>query len=151
MTPPGPRLAATPSGEARWLLPAEAYWSPEWFEAERRDPSHCHPAYMMDQSHNVTDPVESLLNSSRAIQAAYARALIVDREALRRHQNDNDVMMAHNALRMAFEMDMRPAQAEARLRKLGALDPIACFRASSYRAHKAETRAFRPSPGGGIV
>jgi L-rhamnose isomerase/sugar isomerase len=123
----------------------------ELVEAERRDPAGFRPAYMMDQSHNVTDPIESLLNSSRAIQAAYARALIVDREALRRYQNDNDVMMAHNSLRLAFEMDMRPAQAEARLRKGGALDPIACFRASSYRGHKAETRAFKPNLGGGIV
>ena len=109
------------------------------------------PAYMMDQSHNVTDPIESLLNSARAIAGAYVKALIVDRAALKQYQADNDVIMAHNCLRLAFETDVRAALAMARIRKGGAIDPIACYRASSYRALKAETRKFDPHLGGGIV
>ena len=37
---------------------------------------------MLDQSHNVTDPIESLMASAMETQRAYAQALIVDREAL---------------------------------------------------------------------
>ncbi len=109
------------------------------------------PNYMMDQSHNVTDPIESLLNSARAIAGAYAKALIVDRKALKGYQAENDVMMAHNSLRLAFETDIRAALAMARVRQGGAIDPIACYRASSYRALKAESRKYNPHLGGGIV
>ncbi|HTM82553.1 L-rhamnose catabolism isomerase [Asticcacaulis sp.] len=119
--------------------------------AEKRAKGRFRPAYMMDQSHNVTDPMESLLNSARAIAGAYAKALIVDRAALKAYQADNDVIMAHNCLRLAFETDVRAALAMARVRKGGAIDPIACYRASSYRALKAETRKFDPYLHGGIV
>jgi len=119
--------------------------------ADIRSKGKFKPAYMMDQSHNVTDPIESLLNSARAIAGAYVKALIVDRAALKQYQADNDVIMAHNCLRLAFETDVRAALAMARIRKGGAIDPIACYRASSYRALKAETRKFDPHLGGGIV
>ncbi|ESQ78580.1 L-rhamnose catabolism isomerase [Asticcacaulis sp. YBE204] len=108
------------------------------------------PSYMMDQSHNVTDPMESILNSARAIGGAYAKALIVDRAAMAEYQDANDVMMGHNCLRMAFETDMRPALAEARRRKGGAIDPMAAFRATGYRAQKARARQPRRAERGGI-
>jgi L-rhamnose isomerase / sugar isomerase len=123
----------------------------ELVSAERRARGGYNPSYMMDQSHNVTDPIESLLNSARAIAGAYVKALIVDRDSLKGYQADNDVIMAHNCLRLAFETDVRPALATARMRKGGAIDPIACYRAASYRALKAETRVFNPNLGGGIV
>ena len=49
---------------------------------------------MIDQSHNVTDPIESLLVSAEAIIGSFVRALLVDRATLPAHQVDNDVMMA---------------------------------------------------------
>lgn len=119
--------------------------------AETRAKGQFNPAYMMDQSHNVTDPIESLLNSARAIAGAYVKALIVDRKALKAYQEQNDVVMAHNCLRMAFETDVRPALAMARLRKGGAIDPLAAYRATGYRAEKARTRKARSELGGGIV
>lgn len=108
------------------------------------------PSYMMDQSHNVTDPMESILNSARAIGGAYVKALIVDRAAMRDYQDNNDVMMGHNCLRLAFETDVRPALAEARRRKGGAIDPMAAFRATGYRAEKARARQPRRAERGGI-
>ncbi len=123
----------------------------ELVSAEIRGKGGFRPSYMMDQSHNVTDPIESLLNSARAIAGSYAKALIVDRLALKGYQADNDVIMAHNCLRLAFETDVRPALAMARVRHGGAIDPIACYRASSYRALKAEVRHYNPNLGGGIV
>ncbi len=123
----------------------------ELVSAEIRGKGSFKPAYMMDQSHNVTDPIESLLNSARAIAGSYAKALIVDRTAMKGYQADNDVIMAHNCLRLAFETDVRAALAMARVRSGGAIDPIACYRASSYRALKAEVRQYNPNLGGGIV
>ena len=42
------------------------------------------PAYMLDQSHNVTDPIESLMTSAIEVVRAYVQAHLVDRAALRR-------------------------------------------------------------------
>ncbi|OHB76190.1 MAG: sugar isomerase, partial [Planctomycetes bacterium RBG_16_59_8] len=44
------------------------------------------PVYMLDQSHNVTDPIESLMTSAMEVQRAYTQALLVDRAALAEHQ-----------------------------------------------------------------
>jgi len=43
-------------------------------------------------------------------------------------------------MRTAFETDVRPLVAELRRRGGGALDPVATFRASGYRAEVAGVR-----------
>jgi L-rhamnose isomerase/sugar isomerase len=112
----------------------------ELVEAERRDPEGFRPAYMLDQSHNVTDPIESLLNSAGAVAAAHARALVVDRDALAEHQKANDVIMGFNTLRRAYDTDVTPILAMARYELGGAIDPIATYRASEWRVRKAQVR-----------
>jgi L-rhamnose isomerase/sugar isomerase len=112
----------------------------ELVEAERRDPEGFRPAYMLDQSHNVTDPIESLLNSAGAVAAAHARALVVDRDALAEHQRANDVIMGFNTLRRAYDTDVTPILAMARYELGGAIDPIAAYRASEWRVRKAQVR-----------
>jgi L-rhamnose isomerase/sugar isomerase len=112
----------------------------ELVEAERRDPEGFRPAYMLDQSHNVTDPIESLLNSAAAVAAAHARALVVDRDALAEHQKANDVIMGFNTLRRAYDTDVTPILAMARYELGGAIDPIAAYRASEWRVRKAQVR-----------
>jgi len=99
------------------------------------------PAYMLDQSHNLKDPIEALLQSIVAVQNAYARALLVDRGALVEFQDSNDVMMAEKTLTEAFETDVRSLTAEARIQNGGALDPIQTFRDSSYREKVAAARS----------
>lgn len=99
-----------------------------------------YPAFMIDQSHNLKDPVEALLQSVDALQRAYARALLVDREALTHYQTVNDVMMAERTLQDAFHRDVTPLVAEVRRRSSGAIDPIATFRASGYRQELAHCR-----------
>ena len=54
----------------------------ELVDAGARGAAGFDPAYMLDQSHNVTDPIESLMVSAMETQRAYAQALIVDRDAL---------------------------------------------------------------------
>ena len=88
---------------------------------------------MLDQSHNVTDPIESLMVSAMETQRAYAQALVVDREALAGAQDANDVMLGHRILKAGFVTDVSPILAAARLRNGGAIDPIAVYRASNYR------------------
>jgi L-rhamnose isomerase/sugar isomerase len=108
------------------------------------------PAYMIDQSHNVTDPVESLLSSAEAISSAYTKALMVDRHVLSDYQRSNDVLMAFRTLRDAYNLDPRPIVAMARYEAGGAIDPIAAFRESGWRAGKASTRN-QTSRSAGIV
>jgi L-rhamnose isomerase/sugar isomerase len=86
------------------------------------------PSHMIDQSHNIKDPIEDLLGSAAEIHRAFVKALLVDRKALARHQNRNDVVMAERVLKTAFETDVGPLLAEARRRAGGALDPIQAFR-----------------------
>ena len=98
------------------------------------------PAYMIDQSHNVTDPIESMLSSAEAIAGCYVRAALVDREALHAAQEANDVMLAFCTLRSAYETDVAPILAMARLEQGGAVDWLGAYRASGWRARKAQER-----------
>jgi L-rhamnose isomerase/sugar isomerase len=109
------------------------------------------PAYMIDQSHNVTDPIESLIVSAVALQRAHAQALLVDRAELDAHQEANDALMALTTLRHGFETDVGPILATARLRAGGAVDPVGVYRASGYRARKDAERPQVAKLGGGIV
>lgn len=109
------------------------------------------PMHMLDQSHNVTDPIESLMVSATEVQRAYAQALLVDRTALVGYQGTNDALMATTTLKHGFRTDVEPILAMARLEAGGAIDPVAAYRASGYRAQVAETRPAVLGAGGGIV
>ena len=109
------------------------------------------PAYMIDQSHNVTDPIESLMASAVEIARAYVQASLVDRKALAEAQVENDVLGAHRILKAAYLTDVSPILAEARMRQGGALDPIATYRASGYRAQVARERPEVKGSSSGIV
>ncbi len=123
----------------------------ELVEAEQERRFDRPPAYMIDQSHNVTDPIESLISSTIEIQRAYAQALLVDRRALAGFQELNDAMMANQCLKRAFTTDVSPILAMARMHKGAAIDPLAAYRVSGYRAACAERRPIRRGGGGGIV
>ncbi|MEP1964362.1 L-rhamnose catabolism isomerase [Tateyamaria sp.] len=109
------------------------------------------PMHMLDQSHNVTDPIESLMVSATEVQRAYAQALLVDRAALEGFQNDNDALMATTLLKQGFRTDVEPILAMARLENGGAIDPVAAYRVSGYRAQVAQVRPAVIGAGGGIV
>jgi L-rhamnose isomerase/sugar isomerase len=109
------------------------------------------PCYMLDQSHNVTDPLESLMTSAREVVRAYVQAHLVDRAALLRHQEGNDALLALQALKDAFTTDVSPILGMAALRAGGAVDPIATYRSSGYRQRKAAERPAPARPAAGIV
>jgi L-rhamnose isomerase/sugar isomerase len=123
----------------------------ELVDASARGAEGFDPTYMLDQSHNVTDPIESLMASAMEVSRAYAQALLVDRGALAAAQEANDVMGAHRISKAAFTTDVSPILAEARRRRGGAIDPIALYRASGYRAAKAKERPEVKGSSSGIV
>ena len=123
----------------------------ELVDAEVRRVPGFAPAYMMDQSHNVTDPIESLVASAQNLQRAFAQALLVARAALTEHQDRNDALLARETLMAAFQTDVGPILARARARAGGAIDPIAVYRASGYRERKAKDRPQELSGRSGIV
>ena len=106
---------------------------------------------MLDQSHNVTDPIESLMQSAMEVARAHAQALLVNRPSLEAAQAANDALGAHRLLKAAFLTDVSPILAEARRRRGGAFDPIGVYRKSRYRAHKTEERPATKGSASGIV
>jgi L-rhamnose isomerase / sugar isomerase len=123
----------------------------ELVDADHRGVKGFHPAHMIDQSHNVTDPIESLISSANEIRRAYAQALLVDRASLDGFQEENDALMASDTLKRAYRTDVEPILAEARRRTGGAIDPIAAYRSSGYRAAVAAQRPAVKGGSGGIV
>jgi L-rhamnose isomerase / sugar isomerase len=123
----------------------------ELVDAELEKVKGFDPAYMLDQSHNVTDPIESLMSSAVECVRAYAQAHIVDRAALSEAQDRNDAMMSLATLKRAFTTDVDPILAMARHRAGGAVDPIGLYRASGYRAAAAVKRPASGRGGSGIV
>lgn len=123
----------------------------ELVEAELNNAEDFRPSYMLDQSHNVTDPIESLVVSAVEIARAYVQAHLVDRVKLSEAQNRGDAIMALATLKEAFTTDVSAILAEARQRSEGAIDPIQVYRASGYRAKKAAERPARLGVSAGIV
>jgi L-rhamnose isomerase/sugar isomerase len=112
-----------------------------YFElAEVDSPTSRDVAYMIDQSHNVEPKIEAMILSVMNLQEAYAKALIVDRDALATAQGDQDVLRAHGVLRDAFDTDVRPLCAHVRERLGASTDPISAFRSSGYMEKIAAAR-----------
>ena len=124
----------------------------ELADAQARDGAAFNPSYMLDQSHNVTDPIESLMSSAVEVQRAFVQAALVDRTALVGFQESNDVLQAAQTLKKAFRTDVSPILAMARLRSGGAIDPVAAYRAAGYREQVAVKRPPKAgASGSGIV
>jgi L-rhamnose isomerase/sugar isomerase len=123
----------------------------ELVDAALREAPDFRPSHMLDQSHNVTDPIESLMTSAIEITRAYAQALLVDREALAGFQDANDALMATQTLKRAFTTDVSPILARARERAGAAIDPVLAFRESGYRASVSARRPAVSHSGSGIV
>ena len=90
-------------------------------------------AWMIDASHNLKDPLEDLMQSLEAIQESYAKALLVDQDALKVAQQDNDVAKCQEILQDAYRTDVRPLLEKARLNAGGAISPIKAYRALDLR------------------
>jgi L-rhamnose isomerase/sugar isomerase len=100
-------------------------------------------AYMIDQSHAIKPKVEAMIQSVVHVQQVYCKALLVDREALAAAQLKNDVIAAEMILREAFETDVRPLLAHARLERGLPADPLQAYRDSGYLERVIRERSSR--------
>jgi L-rhamnose isomerase / sugar isomerase len=97
-------------------------------------------AFMIDQSHNVEGKIDAMIQSVVNIQAAYAKALLVDTVELHAAQQEGDVLGAHRLLMDAFETDVRPLLATLREQQGLQPDPVAAFRSGGYAERLAQER-----------
>ena len=96
--------------------------------------------YMIDQAHNIEPKLEAMILSVTNLQEAYAKALLVDREALRKAQRAGDVLGGHRVLLDAYSTDVRPLCAKIREDLGGSAEPVAAFRTSGYLERVMEER-----------
>jgi len=104
------------------------------------NPQNPSPAWMIDASHNVKDPLEDLLQSLEAILEAYAKALLVDQSALRTAQKQHDVVGCQEILQAAFRTDVRPLLAAARAQAGGCINPLQAYRNLAVRSQLIQER-----------
>ncbi|MDP2527106.1 sugar isomerase [Maribacter dokdonensis] len=97
------------------------------------NPQNPYPAWMIDASHNIKDPLEDLIQSLEAIQEAYAKALLIDQNELAAAQKNNDVVKCQEILQNAYRTDVRPLIEKARVGRGGAINPIETYRALKVR------------------
>ncbi len=90
-------------------------------------------AFMLDQCHNVEDKILGQIRSVLNVQEMLARALLVDREALRDAQLAGDVLAANAVFMDAFYTDIRADLAEWRNSQGLPADPTAAYLGSGYR------------------
>ena len=99
------------------------------------------PRLTIDQSHNVEAKVEAMVLSVVNLQEAYAKALLVDREALRAAQEAGDVLGGHEVLLDAYRTDVRADCAAARVALGATVDPVVAVRQTEYAERMAAARA----------
>jgi L-rhamnose isomerase/sugar isomerase len=97
-------------------------------------------AFMIDQSHNIEGKIDAMVQSVMNIQTAYAKALLVDEDAVAAAQRDGDVLGAHRLLLDAFESDVRPLLARLRAELGVEADPVTAFRNQGHAERLAQER-----------
>jgi L-rhamnose isomerase/sugar isomerase len=101
--------------------------------------------YKIDQCAMVEEKIPAMLRSVVAMQTAFAKALLVDRDALAQSQAEGDVVGANEVLTDAFESDVRPLLREVRARLGVPADPLAAFKQSSERQRRIDERIGTPA------
>jgi L-rhamnose isomerase/sugar isomerase len=111
------------------------------------------PAYginfMLDQCHNIEAKIPAIIRSVQNIQEATAKALLVDRDALSKAQNDGDVLEANAVLMDAYNTDVRPLLGEVRADAGLDPDPVKAYRRSGYQEKIVEDRVGGEQAGWG--
>jgi L-rhamnose isomerase/sugar isomerase len=95
------------------------------------------PAYginfMLDQCHNIEAKIPAIIRSVQNVQEATAKALLVDRDALRAAQDAGEVLEANAVLMDAYNTDVRPLLAEVRADAGLDPDPVGAYKRSGYQ------------------
>jgi len=85
-------------------------------------------AFMIDQSHNIKDPFEELLESVDNIETAYVKAMLVDYHGLEAARAVPDPTQSDRILMDAYNADIRPILYEARRNRGLPEDPLNALR-----------------------
>ncbi len=96
--------------------------------------------YMVDQSHNLKPKIEAMIQTVTAIHEIYAKALLVDRKKLKDAQAKDDLVMAEETLRAAYNTDTRPLIGYVREQMGMEADALAAHRADGYEQRIAKER-----------
>jgi L-rhamnose isomerase / sugar isomerase len=116
---------------------------------ELTSPGRGIPRLTIDQSHNIEAKVEAMTLSVVNLQEAYAKALLVDRDALGRTQRAGDVLGAHELLLDAYRIDVRALCAKVRCELGAAEDPVRALRESGYLTRISAERGSAEAVAGG--
>jgi len=100
-------------------------------------------AYMVDQSHNLKPKIEAMIQTVMTAQDLWVKAALVDRDALRRHQQAGNIVDAENVLKAAFNTNVDGLLADWRTANGVDANPLEAYRASGYGDRIAEERAAR--------
>jgi L-rhamnose isomerase/sugar isomerase len=106
-------------------------------------------AFMLDQCHNIEAKIPAIIRSVLNVQEATAKALLVDRSALRTAQQSGDVLGANAVLMDAYNTDVRPLLAELREEAGLDPDPVAAYHRSGYQEKIVAERAGGTQAGWG--
>ncbi|MBL7501871.1 L-rhamnose isomerase [Frankia sp. CNm7] len=119
------------------------------YEIARADALGPDIAFMLDQCHNIEPKIPAVLRSVMNVQEATAKALLVDRDALRSAQQTGDVLGANAVLMDAYNTDVRPLLADLRAESGLDPDPTAAYRRSGYAERIIAERAGGQQAGWG--
>ncbi len=118
-------------------------------EAERARGRDIEIEYMIDQSHNVKPKIEAMIQTVMTVHELFAKALLVDLDALNSARARGDIVGAEECLKSAFATDVRGGLAMWRESRGLAADPLQQHRASGYETRAAAARLPRKNASGG--
>ncbi|MFI9551587.1 L-rhamnose isomerase [Nonomuraea endophytica] len=106
-------------------------------------------AFMLDQCHNLEPKIPGQIRSVMNVQEATAKALLVDKNALKSAQAAGDVLAANAVLMDAYNTDVRPLLADLRQEAGLDPDPMAAYAKSGYFQEISATRVGGAQAGWG--
>jgi L-rhamnose isomerase/sugar isomerase len=111
------------------------------------NPTALPPAYVIDQSHNLKNKVEAMLQTVLTAQELYAKACLVDRQKLTDLQRECRLVEAEECLRTAFWTDVRPALRTWRASRNLPQDPLQALREGGYIDQTSQERGSKNQGG----
>jgi L-rhamnose isomerase/sugar isomerase len=103
--------------------------------------------YMLDQCHNIEPKIPAQIRSVMNVQEATAKALLVERDALREAQLSRDVLGANAIVMDAYNTDVRSLLSDLREAQGLDRDPVAAYARSGY-AERIATERIGGTPAG---
>ncbi len=115
----------------------------EWENRKRAD-----IAFMIDQSHNLKNKIEAMIQTVTTAQELFAKAALIDHASLVKARTEQRIIDAENILKDAFNTDVRQPIRVWRKSKELPEDPLTAFRASGYLERTARERGPRKKSSG---